>query len=181
MRVMILNGNPVPSGFDGSVETLAGALRERGGEVDHVVLRESDVRLCIGCWFCWWKTPGLCVHRDAMDDILPKMVASDLVIWASPLVMGAVSYLLKAAQDRFIPLAHPYIEIYRDECHHRHRYANNADVALFTASGPDDSPEDLDLARKFFERFTLNTRTALRFVATTDTPVREVCDEAFVR
>ncbi len=181
MRVMILNGNPEPSSFDDRVGALAGALRERGCEVGVEVLRERDVRLCVGCWSCWWKTPGLCVHRDAMDDILPKMVESDLVVWASPLVMGAVSYLLKAAQDRFIPLAHPYIEIYKGECHHRYRYASNADVGLYVEAGPDDGPEDIALAREFFERFTLNTQTRLRFAATTGRPVGEVCDEALVR
>ncbi len=181
MRVLILNGNPTPSGFDSSVETLAESLRARGGEVSLETLRDLDIRLCIGCWSCWWKTPGLCVHRDAMDTILPKMVEADLVVWASPLVMGAVSHLVKAAQDRFIPLAHPYIEIYKDECHHRHRYAHNADVALFLEPGPDDGPEDIAIARAFFERFTLNTRTNLRFVATTERSVEEVCDEALIR
>lgn len=180
MRVMILNGNPSPSSFDASVASLAEGLRGRECHVDLEVLRDQEIKLCIGCWSCWWKTPGLCVHRDAMDDILPKMVSSDLVVWASPLVMGSVSYILKAAQDRFIPLAHPYIEIYKGECHHRHRYAHNADVALFTELGSGDGNVDLAFARRFFERFTLNTQTKLRFVATVDMPIGEVCDEAVV-
>lgn len=180
MRVIILNGNPSPSSFDASVDSLADGLRGRGCHVDHELLRDRDVKLCIGCWSCWWKTPGLCVHRDAMDDILPRMVGYDLVVWASPLVMGAISYVLKAVQDRFIPLAHPYIELYKGECHHRHRYEFNADVALYTQLGQGDGPEDLALARRFFERFTLNTQTNLRFVATADMNVGEVCDEAVV-
>ena len=181
MRVLILNGNPKPTGFDQRVDSLADSLRSRGCDVEIEPLRDRDIRLCVGCWSCWWKTPGLCVHRDAMDGILPKMVASDLVVWASPLVMGAISYLLKAAQDRFIPLAHPYIELYKGECHHRHRYEHNADVALYIEPGPEDGPEDIADARSFFERFTLNMRTRLRFVATAERPVEEVCDEALIR
>lgn len=181
MRVLILNGNPNPSGFDESVLSLAEAFRGRGCDAEIETLRDRDIRLCVGCWACWWKTPGLCAHRDAMDEILPKLAESDLVVWASPLVMGAVSHLLKTAQDRFIPLIHPYIELYKGECHHRHRYAHNPDMALYVETGPDDGAEDIAIARSFFERFALNAKTKLRFVATAERPVEEACDEALVR
>ncbi len=178
MRIQILNGNPAASAFDESVARLADAFSSASHEVSVRILRDLDIKFCTGCWSCWWATPGLCIHRDDMAPLLKDMAAVDLVVWASPLVAGGISFLLKKAQDRFIPLAHPYIELYKGESHHRHRYEHNADVALFMGPGPDDTDEDIAITRKFFERFSLNTRTRLRFAATDSTPLKEVLDAA---
>jgi hypothetical protein len=121
-----------------------------------------NFRFCTGCWSCWWATPGLCAHKDDMAGLYPKMVEADLVVWASPLILGTVSALLKKAQDRFIPLAHPYIKVVEGECHHRHRYQKNADIGLIVGPTADDDEEDLRIAREFFRRFSLNSRTAFR-------------------
>jgi multimeric flavodoxin WrbA len=116
--------------------------------------------------------------KDDMMAIYPKMAAADLVVWASPLVLGTVSALTKQVQDRFIPLAHPYIELVDGECHHRHRYAHNADIGVIVAPTPEDSDEDVAIVRGFYQRFSRNTRTCLRLFATPKTPVTEAAHEA---
>src|ERR1035437_3288965 len=109
----------------------------QGHEVTRIDLRDLDIKFCTGCWSCWWATPGKCVFRDHMLQIYPEMVAAELIIWASPLILGHVSALTKTAQDRFIPLAHPYIEVVDGECHHRKRYEHNANVGLFVGHTSD--------------------------------------------
>ncbi len=178
MEIIILNGNPDSSGFDDKLDALASEFSCRGHNVKVISLRDKNINFCNGCFGCWLKTPGLCVHKDDMENILKQMVKSNLVIWASPLIMGGISALLKKTQDRFIPIAHPYIEIYKGECHHIHRYADNSDVALYIEPGKDDTDEDFEITRRFFERFSLNTRTVFRFAAKTDKSVKEVADEA---
>jgi multimeric flavodoxin WrbA len=113
-----------------------------------------------------------------MATLYPKMVKADLVVWASPLILGTISALTKKAQDRFIPLTHPYVELVDGECHHRHRYAHNADVGLIVEATADDTEADLAIVRRFFERFSRNTRTKLRLFATTATPIEEATHEA---
>jgi multimeric flavodoxin WrbA len=166
MKILVLNGNPVPSDFDDYLARFARSAIERGHQAECVHLRDANIRYCIGCWSCWCKTPGLCAMKDDMGALYPKMVAADLLVWASPLLLGTVSALLKKAQDRFIPIAHPYIELVGGECHHRHRYAHNADVGLIVAPGADDTDEDVAIVRAFYERFSRNTRTRLRLFAT---------------
>lgn len=178
MNCLILNGNPEPSGFDDYLTCFQAEMIGRGATVERIDLRDLDFRFCTGCWSCWWATPGLCAHKDDMAGLYPKMVEADLVVWASPLILGTVSALLKKAQDRFIPLAHPYIKVVEGECHHRHRYQKNADIGLIVGPTADDDEEDLRIAREFFRRFSLNSRTAFRLFATTATPVKEAADEA---
>jgi multimeric flavodoxin WrbA len=178
MYCLVLNGNPTPSSFDDYLARFTQALTDQGHEAERIDLREAELRYCVGCWTCWWKTPGLCAMKDDMATLYPKMARADLVVWSSPLVLGTISALTKKAQDRFIPLAHPYIELVDGECHHRHRYAKNADLGLIVEPAADDSEHDVALARRFFERFSRNTRTRLRLFATTSTPIAEAAREA---
>jgi len=178
MNILVLNGNPRPSSFDDYLKQLTRELEQRGHLAEQVDLRDLDLRNCLGCWTCWWKTPGLCALKDDMALIYPRMVQADLVLWASPLVLGTVSALLKKVQDRFIPIAHPYIELVNGECHHRHRYRHNADLGVIVEPTSEDTDTDLAITREFFERFSRNTRTRFRLFATTTTPVKEAARDA---
>lgn len=178
MDCLIMNGNPKPSGFDDYLSGFARGLAEKGHAAKRIDLRDMDLKFCSGCWSCWWGTPGRCAIKDDMSALYPELAKADLIVWASPLILGSVSALLKKAQDRVIPLMHPYIVVSKGEMHHRRRYAKNADIALIVEPGPGDGEEDLSLARRFFERFSLNTRTAFRFFATPAKAVQEAVDEA---
>jgi multimeric flavodoxin WrbA len=178
VNILILNGNPAPSSFDDYLARFGQTMVAEGHRAERIDLRDLRLRYCVGCWTCWWKTPGLCALKDDMAIIYPKMAAADLVVWASPLVLGTVSALTKQVQDRFIPLAHPYIELVDGECHHRHRYAHNADLGLIVAPSADDTEADVAIVRAFYERFSRNTRTRLRLFATHNTPAEEAAHEA---
>jgi hypothetical protein len=184
MNWLILNGNPRQSEFDTYLDRLGKGIEGRGHTPVRFDLRDLDLRFCTGCWACWWKTPGLCAIRDDMSLLYPRFAEADMVIWASPLVLGTVSGLLKKVQDRFIPMVHPYIEIVDGEFHHRLRYAHNPDLGLLVEPTEEDTEEDtgedIKINRALFERFSRNTRTRLRFCATTDTPAEEVIDAALV-
>jgi len=179
MKTLVMNGNPDSQGqeFERHVDGFVRNLESFGHEVTRIDLRNLDIKFCTGCWSCWWATPGKCVFKDDMLQIYPAMVESDLVVWASPLVLGNVSALTKTAQDRFIPLVHPYIEIVDGECHHRKRYAHNAKVGLLVGPSPDDTVEDLALVRQLFERFAKNCRSEFTLFSATKTLTAEVLNE----
>ena len=178
MYCLIVNGNPEASGFDGYLEGFARGLEEKGHETKRIDLRDLELRFCTGCWSCWWATPGLCAIKDDMATVLPEIARADLVVWASPLILGNMSALMKKAQDRCIPIAHPYSKLSKGECHHRHRYARNADIGLIIGPTGEDTEEDIGIAREFFRRYSLNTRTKFRLFATTATPLKEALDAA---
>ena len=61
-------------------------MQATGVEVDVVNLKQKKINYCLGCYTCWTKTPGICVHKDDMAlELLPKWQESDIAIYASPL------------------------------------------------------------------------------------------------
>ena len=179
MKTLILNGAPEPdgSGLDRWVARYQERLAETEGQVETVALRDLGLKTCTGCWSCWWATPGNCVLKDGMQDLYPRIMNAERIVWAVPLVLGAQNALVKRAQDRMVPLIHPYIELVGGECHHRRRYRNYPVHALIVEAAEDDSPEDLSLVRSLFERFTLNFRAKLVYFTTAGKDPKEAADE----
>src|ERR1700690_898865 len=131
MKITILNGNPIASLFDTTLDKLSASLREEGHSVTQIDLRDQPLRYCIGCWGCWVKTPGQCSNGDATCLAMDRAVINaDFVLWAAPLKMGFPSSLLKMALDKHLPLIHPYMVVDQGEAHHLKRYAHYPRVGL---------------------------------------------------
>lgn len=78
-------------------ETLRGA-KEKGAEVEKIVLNELNIRPCQNCGGC--DKTGRCVVQDDMQAIYPKLRKANSVILASPVFFSSVSAQLKAMIDR---------------------------------------------------------------------------------
>jgi len=113
MKITILNGNPDVNNakFDNYLKNLSDLLESSNHTVTILKLREWDIKYCTGCFGCWVKTPGECVVPDDTRDIRREYIHSDFVLFASPVIMGFTSALLKKAHDKRIPLLHPYFEL----------------------------------------------------------------------
>ncbi len=91
------------------LDCLVQGMREAGTEVEVINLKEKKIRYCIGCFTCWTKTPGLCIHKDDMTkDIYPKFLSSDLCILATPLYHYTVNALMKTFLERTLPAVQPF-------------------------------------------------------------------------
>ena len=177
-QVLILNG--APSGtytLDNRVSQLLQALQQREISADQVVLRELSIRHCTGCWSCWVKTPGECIHRDDAADVLRRILQADLLLMASPLLMGYPSAVLKRFMDRMIPLVHPYIQWDRGECHHQARYAHYPQMGLYLEKESDTDADDMEIVCDLMSRAARNMKTSLLFTHTLEDNLDEVCDE----
>ncbi len=118
MKVTVLNGNPDADNvhFDDYLKNLSALLESNNHAVTVLRLREMDIRYCIGCFGCWVKTPGEC--SNAADDthtIRREFINSNLVLFASPIIMGFTSALLKRAHERLLPLLLPYSRFFDDK------------------------------------------------------------------
>lgn len=132
MKIVILNGNPKPENreFEDYLEKLSSILTEKGNETVILNLREMKINYCTGCYTCWLKTPGICVFKDDGPRILEEYINSDLVLFASPVIMGFVSALLKSVQERLLPLVHPFLCVNDDRMQHVPRYDKYPALAL---------------------------------------------------
>jgi hypothetical protein len=101
---------------------LLDVLARRGYEVETVDCLDADVIPCTGCGSCGMRTPGACVVKDDMQGIFRALLASDLLVLATPVRFGSYCAQLKKVVDRFQPLMVPLYTVRDDEMHFRGRY-----------------------------------------------------------
>jgi len=178
MKITILNGNPHASDitFDGYLNSLSEELTSNGHAVTDFELRDMDISYCIGCLNCWVKTPGMCATEDEGRDVCRAYINSDFVLWASPVIMGFYSALLKKVTDKFVCLVHPYGEFIDGEVHHLSRYDQYPTAGLLLEKGSDTDDEDVQIITDIHSRTVLNFKSSLVFTELTHDPVKEVAD-----
>lgn len=176
MKFLIVNGNPSVEDktMDGYIEGLADKMKTAGHDVQVMVLKNMKINPCLGCFDCWVKTPGLCSIKDDAREVARNYIASDHVIFCSPLIMGFVSSLLKNTMDRNLPLIHPHLEDLNGEIHHKKRYDQYPVISFLLEKETATDDEDMAIATEIFRREAINVRTRLGFVRFTESPVEEV-------
>ncbi len=178
MKITILNGEPDPvSAFQNYLHALARQLTASGHAVTTLDLAALDLKGCIGCWGCWVKTPGECVKRDDSARVCQAAISADLLLLASPLVMGFTTALLKRATDQMIQLVHPYFVIEGGEAHHRARYAHYPKFGLLLGAGGGSDDEDIEITTAMWKRTARNMKSSLVFTAVASRSAEEVADE----
>lgn len=113
MRIFAVNGSPHKQ--KGNTERilkpfLEGA-REAGAEIELVYVQEKNIKPCLGCSACWLKTPGKCVQKDDMAELVTLVRESEVMVLASPIYVGGVTGQLKTFLDRMTPISLPFIEV----------------------------------------------------------------------
>lgn len=111
MYILAVNGSPrgVGSNTDRILQPFLEGARDNGARTETVYLKDKKIHHCTGCFTCWTKTPGVCVHKDDMPELLEKIRRADVLVYATPLYVFSTSGLMKDFMDRFIPILHPQI------------------------------------------------------------------------
>ena len=116
-------------------EFLRGA-KEAGAVTEHVILKKMKINRCLGCLNCWIKTPGACVQKDDHPGLLEKYMASDVVVFASPVYVENVTGLMKDFIDRLIPITDPHFMVGdHGETKHFKRYDKYPGIVAMSNSG----------------------------------------------
>ena len=176
-HVFIVDGDPRQEnrGFRESLEELREGLVSRGHTVEHMQLRGRKIADCTGCFSCWVRTPGSCIFKDDHVAFLRSLLQTDLVLFASPLILGFPSGLLKTTIDRFIPQALPYIELdEHGECRHPLRYKKTPPMGLLYEPEEDTDEEDVRIITFAFERFARNAHSRFLFARSLEHNFAEV-------
>jgi multimeric flavodoxin WrbA len=180
MRVTILNGNPNEENirFDDYLKKLSDLLLLRNHSVKILQLRDMDIRYCIGCFGCFDKTPGECsTAADDSREVRREYINSDFVLFASPIIMGYTSALLKKPIERNLGLLLPYGAIIQEETHHPARYDKYPQLGLLLEKNSNSDDEDVEIISDMYMRDAINFHTTLCFTKLTSDPIKEVVDE----
>ena len=122
MNVLVINGSPRSE--QSSTMHLTRAFLDGAGwqNAEIIDLTKQQIEHCMGCFACWFHTPGNCVIEDSMSELLPKIIAADVVIWSFPLYYYNIPGKLKSFIDRQIPLVSPEMSEGNESGDHPDRY-----------------------------------------------------------
>ena len=100
MRITILFGSPNRKGSTNIlVENFVRGATEAGHECEVLDVCHMNIHPCTGCVACGYEGP--CVQKDDVEQIRAKLVASEMVVFATPLYYYGMSAQLKIVVDRF--------------------------------------------------------------------------------
>jgi len=101
MKAIAICGSPRKNG---NTETLMlrclGHLETAGIETEYISLRDKTVASCKACGGCGKLKNKTCVVKDDLNDILAKVIDSDIIILGSPVYFGSATPEIKAVIDR---------------------------------------------------------------------------------
>lgn len=100
MKIIVLFGSP---NADGSTKIITDSFvkgaAESGHDCEILDVCKMNVHPCIGCVACGYEGP--CVQTDDVEIIRKKLLAADMVVFATPLYYYGMTAQLKIVVDRF--------------------------------------------------------------------------------
>lgn len=156
MRAILFAEVPADDLFTaGSCAVIADELTARGYEVLWRDVAKLDVSLCVGCFDCWSRSPGVCRFRDDGRAALKELVNADVVALVGPVTFGGYAPRLKRLLDRMLPALSPMMARQRGEVFRRRRYRRMPSlVGIGTQPTPDG--ESARVFRTIVERNALH-------------------------
>lgn len=99
-KVLVLSGSPRVGGNSDLLcdEFIKGAA-ESGNDVEKINVGSKKIGYCRACYYCEGHG-GECAIKDDMAEILEKMIAADVIVFASPVYFYSIAAQLKALIDR---------------------------------------------------------------------------------
>jgi len=124
MKILAFNSSPRME--KGATDILLNRFLEgakyAGAEAEKIFLKNKKINNCIGCFSCWLDTPGVCIFKDDMTEILEKMREAELWVFGTPIYHDTMTSYLKTAIERTLPFKHPLFKKYKDRTIHPWRY-----------------------------------------------------------
>ncbi|WP_051624247.1 NAD(P)H-dependent oxidoreductase [Clostridium akagii] len=156
MNILVLNGSPKGEGSNSLKITTAfldglNSIKEHNIEI--INISKKNIDHCHGCFVCWTKTPGKCIIKDDMAELIEKYIKADLIVWSFPLYYFGMPSKIKAFLDRLLPTNLPYI-ITKEDGANRHapRYdLSHQRHVLISTCGFYDTNNNYDALIRQFE------------------------------
>ncbi len=125
MKTIILNGCKKEDSLSQEKvnQGLLNVLDSKNNPVTNIKLHEQDIKSCIGCMNCFFKSPGICVLDDIGRDLSHIYINSDIAVFISPITFGGLSSLFAKAYHRMtIQLEYHMFMIHKGELNRKKRY-----------------------------------------------------------
>ncbi|MBN2688994.1 MAG: flavodoxin family protein [Gammaproteobacteria bacterium] len=109
MKIVAINSSPKgpKSNTCIMVEAFLDGVKKAGADAEQIFLSKHEIKPCLGCFSCWFVTPGKCVIKDDMSQLLDKIEGADVIVFATPLYFDNISGMMKNFMDRTVSRADP--------------------------------------------------------------------------
>lgn len=115
---------------------ISSELEKGNKEYEYIDASNINISHCLGCNYCWLKTPGQCVIKDDYEPILKKISRSDQVWLVSDTKFGFISFKTKNIIDRFMPIVTMNLHMVGKQMRHVPRYEKNPSLGvIYTGDG----------------------------------------------
>jgi multimeric flavodoxin WrbA len=163
MKITVFSGSH--KGREGNtlfmVEEFLKGAEEAGAKTENIFLAEKNIRYCKGKFKCWLETPGKCFMHDDMDDLLPRFMNSDIVVFACPVYFDNVPAVMKIFIERLAPVLLPHFEEDENgEYRHAKRYEKYPKIVAISNAGL-PGQTNFGVVSFFFRRFARTFHTEL--------------------
>ena len=100
-NVLIISASPRRNGNSDQLcdEFLKGAV-DGGNQVEKIFLADKKINYCTGCGFCTTNNYSGCSQKDDMEDLVEKMIDSDVIVLSSPVYFYTINAQMKTFIDR---------------------------------------------------------------------------------
>lgn len=138
MRIIAFNSSPrdnQTSKTELVLQKFLEGARRAGAETETLYLRNYKIKHCLGCFSCWVKTPGRCIQKDDMAELLERYLSANLAVLATPLYHYNMNARMKMFIERTLPLVSPLFSDRGDRTGHALRVAKVPRVAVVSVCG----------------------------------------------
>jgi len=99
-HILVLKGSPRVKGNSNLLaDQVAAGARACGADVESFGLHQMDIHPCDACNTC--QETGVCVIKDDMQILYPKLLAAEAIVIASPIYWFTLSAQVKVCIDRW--------------------------------------------------------------------------------
>lgn len=133
MNIVILNGSARKGNTCACINAFAEGAKE-GNEIEIIETDKVNVSPCRGCGACGC-TNG-CVAKDDSNAVIDKLIAADLIVFASPIYWWGVTAQLKTVIDK---------------CYCKGAYLKNKKIGLILCAGAPTDDEEYELIKRQFD------------------------------
>ncbi len=104
-KVLIFNGSPRRNGNTSTlIKECVRAIKDSGKEAEIFFLNDMNIKPCQFCDWCIDNNALSCVEEDDMHELYPKLLESDVIIFAAPIFWFTISAQMKLFMDRLYAL-----------------------------------------------------------------------------
>lgn len=133
MKIVLFNGSPKGEASD-TIKLSTAFLDGIGEPYERIDLIHMNVPPCMGCFSCWYKTPGVCALPGHVNMLMEKIASADLVIWSMPLYCYGMPSHVKALVDHIIVFT-TQVQVADSEGHTHHETRRNPNTTHVLVSG----------------------------------------------